>query len=96
MKHHRTWRIGLCLLLPCLGVLLYADTLSIHQIYRIPDALIDRAPNEQTRQQVLADRDKRNREERVHKGIVEVALVVDTLLLLWAASGLFGGRVAKR
>jgi hypothetical protein len=92
MKYRAIWKIGLCLLLLCLGVLLYADALSIHQIYRIPDALINHAPNEQTRQQLLADRDKRNREERVHKGIVEVALAIDTILLLWAASSLLGGR----
>jgi hypothetical protein len=94
MKYHAIWKIGLCLLLLCLGVLLYADRLSIHQIYSIPDALINHAPNEQTRQQLLADRDKRNREERIHNRIVEVALAIDTILLLWAASGLLGGREA--
>ena len=72
----------------CLGVFLYADLQSIHQIYPIPDAIITSAPDEQTRRSLTEDRDRRNREERTHKTQVEVAMAIDALLLLFMAASL--------
>ena len=72
----------------CLGVFLYADLQSIHQIYPIPDAIITSAPDEQTRRSLTEDRDRRNREERTHKTQVEVAMAIDALLLLLMAASL--------
>ena len=64
-----------------LEVILYADLQSIHQIFRITDEMIRNAPDDRTRDNLIADREKRDREERRHKIAIEGALVVDLLLL---------------
>jgi hypothetical protein len=88
MNHSRIWKIGLCIFLLCFGILLYAVLLSIHQIGPISDAMINRATNAQTRQELLEDRNRRNREERADKAVVGVALAIDAILFLWVATSL--------
>jgi len=53
--------------------------------------MIQSAPDAQTRQRFIEDRDRRNREERAHKAQVEVALIIDALLLLLATASLLRG-----
>jgi low temperature requirement protein LtrA len=79
--------IGL-VLMALLAVVLYADLQSVHQIFRITEAMINSAPDTQTRQNLIADRDKRDREERRHKVAIEAALGIDVVLFLWLASGI--------
>jgi hypothetical protein len=77
------------ILLCALGVVLYADLQSVHQIYRITETMINSAPDVQARQNLIADRHKREREERRHKMAIEGALAIDVFLfLLVAASAL--------
>lgn len=71
--------IGL-VLMALLAVVLYADLQSVHQIFRITEAMINSAPDTQTRQNLIADRDKRDREERRHKVAIEAALGIDVVL----------------
>jgi hypothetical protein len=89
MKNRRIWKIGLSVLLLFFGVLLYADILSIHQIYPIPDAIINHASSEQTRQELLADRDRRDREEQTHKIVVGLLLGTDAAVLLLVGASFF-------
>lgn len=92
MSHRQIFEIVAVVLLCCFGVLLYADLQSIHQIYPIPDVMINSAPDTQTRQRHLDTRDRRNREERAHKTEVEVALAIDVLLLLCVLASLLRRR----
>ena len=84
MRNRRMlWIVGLVLLV-VIGVVLYADLQSVHQIFKISDGMIRNAPDAQTRENLIADRDKRDREERRHKMAIEGALVVDAILFGWA------------
>jgi hypothetical protein len=87
-------KVAAVLLLLSFAVLLYADLQSIHQIYRITDATISRAPDEQTRKALIVSRDERDRGERTHKLQVIAALAIDVALLLFVASSLFRRRSA--
>ena len=80
--------VGIIALL-AVGALLYADLQSIHQIYRITQATIDKAESAQQRQILVAARARRDREERTHKELVAGALAVDVLATIWLASRLF-------
>jgi len=92
MRHCQVLRIGGLVLLGLLAVVLYADLQSVHQIFRITEAMISSAPDSQARQNLIADRDKRDREERRHKMAIEAALAIDLVLFLWLASGIFRRR----
>ena len=78
-------KIVAVILLLCLAVLLYADLQSIHQIGPITAAMINSAPDAQTRQALLAERDRRNRNERIHKLEVGTVLALDLGLLVAAS-----------
>lgn len=88
MRHSQFARVVGLILLGLLAVVLYADLQSVHQIFRITEAMISSAPDAQTRQNLIADRDKRDREERRHKTAIEAALAIDVGLFLWLASGI--------
>jgi hypothetical protein len=75
-------------LMALLAVVLYADLQSVHQIFRITEAMINSAPDAQTRRNLIADRDKRDREERRHKVAIEAVLGIDVVLFLWLVSGI--------
>jgi hypothetical protein len=77
------------ILLLCFGFLLYLDLVSIHQIYRITDAMIQSAPDEQTRQLRLAERGRRDHQELIDKAAVGSVLAIDVALVLWLAASLF-------
>ncbi len=87
-------KVATVLLLLPFAVLLYADLKSIHQIYRITDAIISRAPDEQTRNALIVSRDERDRSELTHKLVVTAVLTIDLALLLFVASSLFRRRSA--
>jgi hypothetical protein len=86
MKCPRIIKLISIIFLSCLGILLFADLDSIHQIYRIPDAMINRAVDAKTAQGLIADRERRDREERTHKTLVGAALTADVVALLWIAA----------
>jgi len=88
MRHRQLVRIVGLVLLGLLAVVLYADLQSVHQIFRITEAMINSAPDAQTRQNLIADRDKRDREERRHKMAIEAVLAIDVVLSLWLASAI--------
>ncbi len=88
MEHRHVIRIAGLVLLGLLAVVLYADLRSVHQIFRITEAMINSAPDTQTRQNLIADRDKRDREERRHKMAIKAVLAIDVVLFLWLASGI--------
>lgn len=71
------------------GAVLLADLLSIHQIYRITQATIAKSEAAQARQFLIADRARRNRQERTHKELVAGALAVDVLAIIWLGGSLF-------
>ena len=50
--------------------------------------MINSAPDAQARQNLIADRDKRDREERRHKMAIETVLAIDVALFLWLASSI--------
>jgi len=87
-------KVAAVLLLLSFAVLLYADLKSIHQIYRVTDAIISGAPDEQTRKALIVSRDERDRSELTHKLLVTTALAIDVALLLFVASSLFRRRSA--
>ncbi len=80
-------KIAGLILLGLVAVVLYADLRSVHQIFRISESMINSAPDAQTRQSLIADREKRDREERRHKVTIEGALTIDVVLFLWTAFG---------
>jgi hypothetical protein len=55
----------------------------MHQIYRITESMIGRATDEQSRQFLIQERDKRNSEERFEKLKVQLVLVADFLLVAY-------------
>jgi len=86
---NRFLRVTMLFVLAGAGVILYADMRSVHQIYRISEAMINTAPDAQTRQNLIADRDKRDREEWRHKFAIGTALVIDALVFAWVSVGVF-------
>jgi hypothetical protein len=88
MKRSRLLKLAALVVLGLLAILLYADVQSVHQIYRISDTMINNAPDVKSREGLIADRKKRDREERRHKTAIEAALAVDVVLLLWVATSL--------
>ena len=80
-------KIAGLILLGLVAVILCADLRSVHQIFRISESMINSAPDAQTRQSLIADREKRDREERRHKVAIEGALTIDVVLFLWTAFG---------
>jgi hypothetical protein len=85
MRNRSALRIVCLVLLAAIGVVLYADLQSVHQIFRITDKMIRDAPDDGTRNNLMADREKRNREEQRHKIAIEGALAVDALLFGYLA-----------
>src|SRR5580692_11532737 len=77
-----------------LGVVLYVGLISMHQIYPITDATINKAPDEEARQFLVAVRDTRKAEERREKVFVGVMLGADVLAFLWMTTRLL--RPARR
>src|SRR5208282_6029472 len=88
MKINRILKVLSLVLLLCFGLLLFADLQFSHQMYSITERMINNATDAQTKQHLIEDRDRRNREERIYKGADEVALGVDLLLLLFIAASL--------
>jgi hypothetical protein len=86
MQHRRPLRIAILIILGLLGVVLYADVRSTHQIYRISEAMINNAPDASTRQHLIEEKDKRDREERREKMAVGAVLTIDVVLFLWLAT----------
>ena len=84
----RILRIVGLVLLAALGALLYADILSIHQIHPITQAAIDKAPNPETRQFLIAEKESRDQRERRNKMEVAAVLGIDVTLFLWLAVGI--------
>jgi hypothetical protein len=84
-------RIAGLIALGLVGVLLYADLLSIHQIYRITPAMIDRAADAETRQRLIGDREVRDRVEQREKMAVGVVLAIDVLLFVWVGVSILRG-----
>jgi hypothetical protein len=72
-----------------LGVLLYANLLSMHQMYPITAAMINNASDAATRQSLIQDREKRNGRERTDKMTNGLVLAADVALFVWLASGFF-------
>jgi len=50
--------------------------------------MINSAPDAQTRQNLITDKDKRDREERRHNMTIETVLAIDVALFLWLASSI--------
>jgi len=86
MKRPRLLRIVALLFLAVLGVFLYADLQSIHQIFRVSEKMISDAPTPQARQALIENKKTRDREEQRHKTFVEAALIVDVVLFLGVAA----------
>jgi hypothetical protein len=85
MKLRWTLKIAAMVVLGAVAIVLYADLQSIHQIYRITPAMINRAPDDTTRQALEADREKRNAEERRLKLKVGAGLAGDLAVLALVA-----------
>jgi hypothetical protein len=77
--------IGLALI-GVVAIVLYADLQGMHQIFRITDSMISNAPDAQTRQHLVAEKKKRDREERRERIAIEGALAVDAFLFVWLLS----------
>ena len=88
MNRNRSLKLAALVVLGLLAIILYADLRSVHQIYRISEVMISNAPDATSREGLIADRDRRDREERRHKTAIEAALAVDIVLLLWVAASL--------
>jgi|SRR5580698_2505676 hypothetical protein len=88
MKRSRPLKLAALVVLGFLAILLYADLQSVHQIFRINEAMINHAPDAKSREGLIEDRERRDREERRHKTAIEAALAVDVVLLLWVATSL--------
>jgi hypothetical protein len=91
MDYRRILEIVALLLFCCFGVVLYAELQSIHQVYPITDARISNASDSQTRQDLIAERDRRNPRERTEKIKVEILLGIDVLLILCVAVSVYRG-----
>jgi hypothetical protein len=76
----RLLKVGALIVLTVIGLLLYADLQSIHQIFRVSERMINDAPTPQERQALIENKNTRDREERRQKAFVEAALVVDVAL----------------
>ena len=85
---HRILGVLMLVLLLCVGVLLFADWQFTHQIYPISESMINNATDSQTKQYLIEERNRRNREERIHKNVDEIAIGIDLLLLLFVAGSL--------
>jgi len=81
-------RIAGLIMLGLGALLLYADLRSVHQIYRITQASIDKAADAETRQRLIANKEVRDREERRHKGAIAAILAIDVALFLWLGSNI--------
>jgi len=81
-------RITGLVVLALLAVILYADLRSVHQIYKITGTMIDSAPDAGTKEHLIAEKDKRDREERRHKEAVGFLLAINVALLAWMTAGL--------
>jgi hypothetical protein len=88
MRLGTSLRVAGVIVTSILGVLLYAGLISMHQIYPITEATINKAPDEEARQYLVAERNKRNAEERREKGFVGMILVIDALAFLWMTARL--------
>jgi hypothetical protein len=69
-----------------IAVLLFADLKSIHQVYRIPDDLIDRAPGLERQNALREMRDHGDRHETAHKTGIELLLAADAISILLITS----------
>jgi hypothetical protein len=92
MKRAQLLRIGGLIILGALAVVLYADLRSMHQIYRITEAMINNAPDASTRQHLTEEKNRRDRVERREKMAVETVLAIDVALFLWVATNLLRRR----
>jgi hypothetical protein len=90
MKIPRLLRVSALIVLPVVGLLLYADLQSIHQIFRVSERMSNDAPTPQARQALLENKNTRDREERRQKEFIEAALVVDVASFLWVGAGVLG------
>ncbi len=88
----RLLKVGALIVLAVIGLLLYADLQSIHQIFRVSEKMINDAPTPQVRQALVENKNTRDREERRQKAFVEAALVVDVALFLLVAASAVGWR----
>lgn len=86
MTRSRLLKLAALVVLGLMAILLYADLQSVHQIYRISEAMITNAPDPKSREDLISDRERRNREERRHKTAIEAAMAVDVVLLLWVVA----------
>jgi hypothetical protein len=82
-------RIFCLIFVGLLGILLYANLLSMHQLYPITTAMINNASDAATRQSLIQDREKRNGRERTYKMTNGLILAADVALFVWLASGFF-------
>lgn len=88
----RLLRVGALVVLVVVGLLLYADLQSVHQIFRVSERMINDAPTPQARQALIENKNTRDREERRQKEFVEAALVVDVVLFLLVGASAVGWR----
>ena len=88
MKGRRSVKMVLLIFLAALGVLLYADLRSVHQIFRVTQTMVDTAPDARSRERLIADKERRDGEERRHRELIGVALALDACLFIWAAISL--------
>ena len=80
MRYRQLGKIVVLVVLGALAVILLAGVLSLHQIYPITDAKISKAPDAQTRQFLIHERDRRNRGERFSKMEIGALLTIDLAL----------------
>ena len=73
-----------------MGLLIYADLRSVHQVFRVSQKRIDDAPTPQARRALLENKNTRDREEQRHQALIESTLAVDLVLFLWAGAGVLG------
>ncbi len=83
MKGRRWLRVVCLIILAVAGFLIYADLRSVHQIFQVTEKVINDAPDAQLRGALVNNKNTRDREERRHKTLIEVALAVDVALFLW-------------
>jgi hypothetical protein len=87
--HRMILRLTGLVVLIVLGLFLYADLLSVHQLHPITQATIDSVLDTQARGDLIAVKDKQDQKERRHKMALEVGLGIDLCVLLWLTVGLF-------
>ena len=88
MRYRQLGKIVVLVILGALAVILLAGVLSLHQIYPITDAKISTAPDSRTRQFLIKERDRRNREETFSKMEIGALLTIDLALFVYLTATL--------